>query len=81
VSREEPLGGTPAKYYAYNRESVREKLTGKIDKSHRIDKKTAEKIIITEKNKMVELRGVIGIYIRFWELLEKNIDESPKILE
>ncbi len=81
VSREEPRGGTPAKYYVYNRESGRETVTGRIDKSHGIDKKTAEKLIITNKTKMIELKGIIETYIKFWELIEKNLDKAPKILE
>jgi predicted transcriptional regulator len=81
VSREERRGGTPAKYYVYNRESARKTVTGKFDKSQGIDKKTAEKIIITNKNKMIELKGAIGMYIKFLELLERNLDEAPRILE
>jgi len=81
VSREEPRGGTPAKYYEYNQESARRSTHGKIDKSKGIDKKTAERIITTNKNKMIELKGIIDTYIKFWELLEENLDDAPNILE
>ncbi|MHA2391648.1 MAG: winged helix-turn-helix domain-containing protein [Promethearchaeota archaeon] len=81
VSKEEHRGGTPAKYYAYNPESARKTVTGKINKSKGIDRKAAEQIITTEKNKMIGLKGIIDRYIKFWELLEQNIDKAPKILE
>ncbi|MHA1987443.1 MAG: ArsR family transcriptional regulator [Promethearchaeota archaeon] len=81
VNREVHRGGNPAKFYSYNRESARKTTVGKIDKSSGINKDNAKKIITTEKNKMVVLKGVIEMYIKFWEQMEENLDEAPKILE
>jgi predicted transcriptional regulator len=81
VSREERRGGNPSKYYRYNTLSAKSTVAGKIEKSKGIDKDIAQKIITTEKNKMVDLKGIIQMYIKFWELLEENLDQAPKIIE
>ncbi|MHA2038777.1 MAG: winged helix-turn-helix domain-containing protein [Promethearchaeota archaeon] len=81
VAREEHRGGNPAKYYSYNRESGRKSPVGKIDKSKGVNEDIAQKIITTEKNKMVVLKGVIEMYIKFWDLLGANLEEAPRIIE
>ncbi len=81
VSREERRGGNPSKFYKYNPLSAKSTVAGKIDKSKGIDKDIAQKIITTEKNKMVDLKGIIQMYIKFWELLEENLDQAPVIIQ
>jgi len=81
VSREERRGGNPSKYYKYNPMSAKATVAGKIDKSQKINIEVAKKIIATEKNKMVDLKGIIQMYIKFWELLEENLDHAPEVIE
>jgi predicted transcriptional regulator len=74
-------GGNPPKYYSIDPETAKKSVIGTIDKSKGIDKKVAQKIITKEKSKIIVLKGVLEMYIRFWELLEENLEEAPKILE
>ena len=75
------LGGNPPKYYSIDPETAKKSVIGTIDKSKGINKEVAQRIITKEKSKMIVLKGVLEMYIRFWELLEENLEEAPDILE